>query len=430
MFTVNIKGQRNPANIDMVKLTIIFYKSGHTRVTKVLNITGPYELWDHSIQQFNNISSEFKDKNKLLQSERLKYLKIAEKWEFSNKNWIPIELSHYYDEQQYNRNRYTTIAEMLDRIISTLLTQERYKNGRVFTSLGTAVNYKYLKKSLEDFTRRKYHRDFSKYLFRDIDEKFLRDYVLHEQQKGTRNGTNSGIHSKLKNLRATCAKAKDEGIYGVNLSLFRTFKWKLKTQYTTPKAVSHKLIKRIENIDRGILSKREELYLDMFLFSFYACGMSPIDVCFLERSCIKNGMIVYERIKIDQFARAILTDKATSIIKKYDHESYMNFVFPIIKKRVMTQEQQYGRVERTVGNVNKTLKKICDHLGIHEHITWSCARSSFISKMVDEGYHPLQIAEQAGNSPQTIYKHYYSITDKEEMRTRMNEIFCTDEIGE
>jgi len=57
-----------------------------------------------------------------------------------------------------------------------------------------------------------------------------------------------------------------------------------------------------------------------------------------------------------------------------------------------------------------------------EKITWSTARSSFISRMVDEGYHPLQIAEQVGNSPNTIYKHYYTNTQREKVKEHMNRV--------
>ena len=42
MFTVNIKGQRDPRNIDLVKLDLIFYKRGYARVSKVIHITGLY----------------------------------------------------------------------------------------------------------------------------------------------------------------------------------------------------------------------------------------------------------------------------------------------------------------------------------------------------------------------------------------------------
>lgn len=51
------------------------------------------------------------------------------------------------------------------------------------------------------------------------------------------------------------------------------------------------------------------------------------------------------------------------------------------------------------------------------------ARSNYISKMIDESFHPLQVAELADNSPQTIYRHYYTISDKERMKDKMNDIF-------
>lgn len=421
MFSVNIKGQRDPNNLEMVKLTMIFYKSGYNRVPRVLYITGLYSAWNPKAQLFDEKQREAADKNNLLRHERLKYLKVAEKWEYSNKNWTPQQLAHFFDAQYKSRERYMTVSELLDTIIDQLCRQERLKNGRIFTSVGTAGNYSYLKKSLEQFTRSKYHRDFSKYQFRDIDTDFLRSYILHEQQRGAKRGNNGGIQSKLKTLRATCAK--DRKIYGVNLAIFKPFKHKIKAHYSTPKAVLPNIIRQIEEIDRTLLQKREDLYLDLFLFSYYAGGMSPIDICFLEHSRIKKSMLIYERIKLDRTARVILTDKAIALIDKYRNEGYMNFVFPLIKKCKMTQIQQYSRVERIVDRVNKTLKVVCEHLGIEEHITWSCARSSFISRMIDAGYHPLQVAELAGNSPQTIYKYYYAITNKEQMRQEMNLLF-------
>ncbi|MFI3304814.1 MAG: hypothetical protein SNF68_02240 [Rikenellaceae bacterium] len=40
MFTININGKANPQNSQMVKLEMIFFKTGYARVTKVLNIAG------------------------------------------------------------------------------------------------------------------------------------------------------------------------------------------------------------------------------------------------------------------------------------------------------------------------------------------------------------------------------------------------------
>lgn len=114
----------------------------------------------------------------------------------------------------------------------------------------------------------------------------------------------------------------------------------------------------------------------------------------------------------------ILTDKAIGIIDRYRDAVYMNYVFPTIKRCNPTQAKLYGRVKRINEKVNRTLKKICDFSGIGQRVTWSTARSSFISRMIDKGSHPLQVAELAGNSPQTIYRYYYTISDKEKVRER------------
>ena len=119
----------------------------------------------------------------------------------------------------------------------------------------------------------------------------------------------------------------------------------------------------------------------------------------------------------------IIIDKAAEIIERHQSEAYMNYVFPTIKHCNPTQSKLYGRVKRINEKVNETLRKICECYGIKSRVTWGTARSSYISKMIDEGFHPLQVAELAGNSPQTIYRHYYTISDKEKMKQKMNKVF-------
>ena len=421
MFTVNIKGRRDSKNIELVKLDLIFYKRGYARVSKVLRITGLYREWDRKSQSF--IGTDAAEKNKLLRQEKLRYLKIAEKWEYQGKDWIPVELSHYYDDDPRVRNRYITVSETIDTMAERTAARKRYKNGLILTSEPTARKDRYLKTSLERFTRSKYHRDFSKYRFRDITEQFLLDYTLWTQVYGGKKGNNGGIREKLRKLRAVCLYAKETGVYNVNPNAFRPLQEKLKPRLVTPKGVSPEIIRRIETFDRSGLDKKEPFYLDLFLFSYYAGGMSAIDVCLLTRDRIKDDMIVYDRTKFDKQARVILTDKAIGIIDRYRDAAYMNYVFPTIKRCNPTQAKLYGRVKRINEKVNRTLKKICYLSGIGQRVTWSTARSSYISRMIDEGFHPLQVAELAGNSPQTIYRHYYTISDKEKMKEKMDRVF-------
>ena len=81
MFSIIIKGERNLRDIELVKLTMVFYKTGYPRVPRVLYITGPYSDWQKDKQCFVPNSAENISKNSLLQKEKLKYLRIAEKWE-------------------------------------------------------------------------------------------------------------------------------------------------------------------------------------------------------------------------------------------------------------------------------------------------------------------------------------------------------------
>lgn len=47
---------------------------------------------------------------------------------------------------------------------------------------------------------------------------------------------------------------------------------------------------------------REQMYLDLFLFNYYADGMANIDVCYLIWDSIQEDRIVYERIKFPKTA--------------------------------------------------------------------------------------------------------------------------------
>lgn len=43
--------------------------------------------------------------------------------------------------------------------------------------------------------------------------------------------------------------------------------------------------------------------------------------------------------------------------------------------------------------------------------------------MIDEGFHPMQVAQFAGNSPDMIYRHYYKNTDPKSTLESLNRIF-------
>lgn len=152
------------------------------------------------------------------------------------------------------------------------------------------------------------------------------------QIQAAKNGTGGDVSGKLRKQRAVCLYAKEQGVYNVNLNAFQSFKEKLKQQITTPKGVSPEVMQQIETFDRTLLTKKERLLSRFVLFSYYAGGMSAIDVCLLTHNQIKGDMIIYDRTKYDKQARVIIIDKAAEIIERYQSEAYMNYVFPTIKR--------------------------------------------------------------------------------------------------
>ncbi len=117
MYSVYLRGERAPMDADSVKITLIIYRTGYIRSEKLVLITGPYAEWNKKARCFTPTSADNITKNKLLQQERTKYLKIAERWEYSGKNWEPRELAHYYDTSPDTRKRSVFIVDVFDRMI-------------------------------------------------------------------------------------------------------------------------------------------------------------------------------------------------------------------------------------------------------------------------------------------------------------------------
>lgn len=425
MYTINIRGKQNPKDQKMVKLEMIFFKTGYARVPKVLNITGLLKDWDVKSQSFRVGSAEATTKNKLLFDLRTKYLHVADTWEAEERNWSPVQLAHCFDEIKAAQPevKVKSVLQMIDYLEMRFKEKKRVKNNQVIDSSNNAKKYAELRKVMQTFTKEKYGKAFSSYFFTDITEQFLLDFAFWIKEQGIREGNKGGLTSKLRRLRAVCNYAKKQEMYGVNMDAFECLGDDLKWPETTSKAVSDKVIDKIANIDRTLFSKKEQLHLDLFLFSYYTGGMANVDVCNLTWDLVQEDRIVYERIKFPKTARPVLLKKAKEIMNKYKGTGYENYVFPVFTHKHTTTTKKTTRVKQLSSRLSQTLTKACRMLRIKENITWYSARGSFISKMVDAGNNPYVVAEMAGNSPLTIYKHYYKNTKRDEIKKQMEQIF-------
>ena len=174
----------------------------------------------------------------------------------------------------------------------------------------------------------------------------------------------------------------------------------------------------IRDFDRSELSKKECFHLDLFLFSYYSGGMANVDVCYLNKSCFKEGYIEYVRRKCDKIANPIFLPKIQEIIDRYKEKTYGNYVLPIFNEKQESEAQKHSKVERITLKVNKTLAKISLDLELKEKVTWYYSRGTYITNAIDLGLNAYQVADQAGNSPKIIEKHYYK-PDRSEILNKM-----------
>jgi integrase len=175
-------------------------------------------------------------------------------------------------------------------------------------------------------------------------------------------------------------------------------------------------------MDKSCFSQLEYFHIDLFLFCFYAGGMANVDACYLTWNCIQDGVIIYERTKFPKSAKMPLSDKAKAIIDKYRHLCVGDYVLPIFSHKHDTETKQRGRIKRIRERVNKTLGKVARKIGYKEEFSWYASRGTFITKMLDEGFHPVEVAEFAGNSPKTIYNSYWKQTKPENVLQQLNKV--------
>ena len=191
-----------------------------------------------------------------------------------------------------------------------------------------------------------------------------------------------------------------------------------------PKTLPREVITQIENVDRTLFTRLEIFYIDLFLFSFYTGGMANIDVAYLTWDCVDDdGRLEYERIKFPKKARIKLNDKARAITDRYKDKCFGSYMLPIFSRKHITETQQRCRLKKLSYKVNLALRKLQKIIKYKEKITWYAARGTFITEMISANIHLVVVAEMAGNSPNTIYKHYYKNTDYRKIDAKVDKVF-------
>lgn len=183
----------------------------------------------------------------------------------------------------------------------------------------------------------------------------------------------NSIRCYLRTLHTLLYRAASEGLLS-STNLFSRVR--LSYVKTAKRAISEKKLKVIANLQ---LPKNSTIALarDIFMFSFYMRGMPFVDIAFLRKSNLKNGMWTYCRKKTNQCLIVEWEKAQQKILDRYALQTAnSSFLFPIITKEDGTEYQQYQRMQI---NINRALKKIGEMAKLKMPLTTYVARHSWAS---------------------------------------------------
>lgn len=224
----------------------------------------------------------------------------------------------------------------------------------------TASNYL---AALRSFSRFRAGVDLT---IRSMNSFIMEDYQNYLKSEGL---SRNSISFYMRIIRAVYNRAVYQGIT-LDKHPFRT----VFTGYekTRKRAISLAEIKRIREIDLKAYPKLD-FARDVFIFMFFCRGMSFIDMAYLKRSNIENGILSYKRRKTGQQLQIKIVKQLDElIIKYYNRDS--PFLLPIIKSPGQNEYRQYNVALR---KVNTSLRKIGMMIGLPIRLTTYVCRHSW-----------------------------------------------------
>ena len=176
---------------------------------------------------------------------------------------------------------------------------------------------------------------------------------------------------------------------------------------TVKRAVPLKAIKRIKELDLT-LKPHLDYAMDMFLFSFYTRGMSFIDMAYLKKSALKNGILTYRRRKTGQQLTIKWEKCMEEIVTKYEDRSATQYMLPIITSPFANERVQY---RNALYRVNTALKEVARLVNISIPLTMYCARHGWANIAKSKNIPLSVISEGMGHDSEETTRIYLASLD-------------------
>lgn len=206
----------------------------------------------------------------------------------------------------------------------------------------------------------------------------------------------------MRNLRAIYNRAVEQGLV-VQQNPFKHVYTGI--DKTKKRAVSLNVIREIRNLN---LTKNSLSFArDIFLFSFYTRGMSFVDMAFLRKKDLQNGILTYRRNKTGQQLSIKWEKPMQELIDKYD-TSDTPYLLPIIRNNGADKWLQY---QNEAHRINRNLKQIGKQIGLGIPLTTYVARHAWASIAQSKNVSLSVISEALGHDSEQTTRIYLASLD-------------------
>ncbi len=240
--------------------------------------------------------------------------------------------------------------------------------------------------------------------FEQLTPRIIKQFENDMRIKGK---TLNTISFYMRNLRAIYNKAIKDGV--AQPKLINPFEQVYTgVQVTKKRALTKEQMKKIVECQPR---EKELLFAQsLFLFSFYLRGMAFVDMAFLKKTDLRDGVISYKRKKTSQLLEIKVTPAVQQILDRYKEETRnSSYLLPIILPGYGPDRLQYESALRVQ---NKRLKEFAKRCGIKSNLSTHVARHSWAT-LAKEANLPLPvISEGLGHSSQKTTAIYLASFDR------------------
>lgn len=272
----------------------------------------------------------------------------------------------------------------MDETISQLSRLNKQRTAETYTS------------TLSSFRRFRNGEDI---ILDDVTPDLMQEYEAFLKANGMTRNTIS-FYNRI--LRAVYNRAVEKGL-SEQRNPFRHVYTGI--DRTVKRALPLKVIRRLRGLD---LSQRPncDMARDMFLFSFYTRGMSFIDMAYLRKSDLCNGILSYRRRKTGQRMFVRWEKCMQEIIDKYPN-ARTEYLLPILRG-TENERTQYRSTQRLVNN---NLKKIASMARLPVNLTMYVSRHSWASIARSQHIPVSVISEGMGHDSESTTQIYLASLD-------------------